>query len=116
MSGFVKVQFKDGEKIFSAGDPADKLYILEKGKIQLLDATAGQPFAQLKEGESFGEQAILTHGVRSAAARALGDVECIEITAAGLRQLLANQPSIVTSMFEALLLQLHMHNSLHQQG
>lgn len=116
MSGFVKVQFKAGERLFSAGDPADKLYVIEEGSVQLLDGKTGQPFATLVQGESFGEQAVLAHGVRGATAVAQGEVRCIEITGAGLRQLLASQPPIVNSLFEALQLQLHMHNVLRQRA
>lgn len=114
MSGFVKVQFKEGETLFSAGDSAEKLYILQKGSVQLLDPRASQPFATLVQGESFGEQAILPHAFRSATAVALEPAECIEITGEGLRQLLASQPPLITPLFEALLLQLHMHNTLHR--
>ena len=74
MSGFVKVQFKAGERLFSAGDPADKLYVIEEGSVQLLDGKTGQPFATLVQGESFGEQAVLAHGVRGATAVAQGEV------------------------------------------
>ena len=112
MSGFTRVQFKEGEVIFSTGDQADKLYVVEKGAIELFDPRSSQPFAQVAQGQSFGEQSILSQGIRSATAVALEDAECIEISGEGLRKLLANQPDLATAVFEALLLQLHMHNTL----
>jgi len=112
MSGFARVQFKKGETIFSAGDLADKLYVVEKGAIQLLDPRFSQPFARVAQGEPFGEQCFLSQGVRSATAIALEDAECIAISGEGFRKLLASQSPLMTSLFEALLLQLHMHNTL----
>jgi len=112
MSGFTKVQIKEGEMLFWAGEVANKLYIVQKGAIQLLDPRSSQPLAKVVKGESFGEQCILSDGIRSATAMALEDTECIEIGGDGLRQLLAAQSPLITSLFQALLLQLHMHNTL----
>ena len=114
MSGFNEVHFKSGACLFKAGEPADKLFILKEGFVSLLDAVHHKPFAKLHQGESFGEQAVLAGGVRSATAVADGDVVCLEITALGLRQMLQKESSILTPMFEALLLQLYMHNALRQ--
>jgi CRP-like cAMP-binding protein len=114
MSGFNEVQFTAGTYLFKAGEPADKLYILKEGFVSLLDAVSLKPFARLHQGESFGEQAVLAGGVRSATAVADGDVVCLEITALGLRQMLQKESSILTPVFEALLLQLYMHNALRQ--
>ncbi len=66
----------------------------------------------LSTGESFGEQALLAGGVRSAAAQAVAETVCLEITAQGLRELLAKEGGITTQVLEALLLQLYMHNAI----
>lgn len=116
MTGIVRVQFKEGSTVFSAGDLAEKLYVVEKGVIQLLDARSGRPLATLVQGSSFGEQCMLSRGVRSATAIAREDAECIEISGEGLRQLLAAQSPLMISLVQALLLQLHMHNSLLRQA
>lgn len=114
MSGFTEVHFKSGACLFKAGEPADKLFILKEGFVSLLDAVHHKPFARLHQGDSFGEQAVLAGGVRSATAVAYGDVVCLEITALGLRQMLQKESAILTPVFEALLLQLYMHNALRQ--
>ena len=114
MSGFTEVHFKSGARLFQAGEPADKLFIIKVGFVSLLDAVHHKPFARLHQGESFGEQAVLAGGVRSATAVADGDVVCLEITALGLRQMLQKESAILTPVFEALLLQLYMHNALRQ--
>lgn len=54
--------------------------------------------------------------MRSATAVVLEDAECIAISGEGFRMLLASQSPLVTSVFEALLLQLHMHNTLRRDA
>ena len=112
MSGFKRVQFKANDVLFWAGDEADKFFIVEKGSVRILDSRSSQPFATVGKGESLGEQCILSHSVRSASAIALEDTECIAISGEGLRHMLASQSPLMTPLLEALLLQLHMHNSL----
>ena len=70
----------------------------------------------LKPGASFGEQAILAGGVRSVSARAKGDVICVQISAEALKKMLENSPGIIKPVFEALLLQLYMHNDIRSKG
>jgi len=65
MSGFVDVSFSAGSHLFKAGEPADKMFIVKQGSVELLDSQTGQPFATLTAGQPFGEQAVLAGGVRS---------------------------------------------------
>lgn len=112
MSGFTSVQFKANDVLFWTGDVADTLYIVEKGTVRILDSRSSHPFATVGKGEWFGEQCLLFNGVRSASAIALEDTECVVVSGERLRQVLAAQSPLMTPLFEALLLQLHMHNSL----
>jgi CRP-like cAMP-binding protein len=82
----------------------------------MLDAKSGFAFASLKAGESFGEQAMLPGGIRGATAQALDDVVCLQITAENLKALLKIQSPMMTSVFEALMLQQSMHNALRKRG
>jgi CRP/FNR family cyclic AMP-dependent transcriptional regulator len=116
MSDFEEIHFKAGERLFNAGDPADKLYVIQSGTVQMLDAKSGFAFASLSAGESFGEQAMLPGGIRGASAAALDDVTCLQITAASLKELLLAQSPVMTAVFEALLLQQSMHNTLRKRG
>jgi CRP-like cAMP-binding protein len=114
MSGFTAVTFKAGEVLFAAGDAAHELFILQRGDIELLDGKSGQVFATLVAGESFGEQAVLAGGVRSATAVAKGDCACLTLTAAGLNAILKKESPISNLLFQALHLQLFMQNALSQ--
>jgi CRP-like cAMP-binding protein len=111
VSDFPTVTFEPGQRIFNAGDAADHLYFIQQGIVQLLDAQ-GNVFAQISNGESFGEQAFLKGGIRGAAAQALDEVSCVQISSADANLLLAEASPLLVPVFEALLLQQNMHNSL----
>jgi CRP-like cAMP-binding protein len=111
VSDFPTVTFEPGQRIFNAGDAADHLYFIQQGIVQLLDAQ-GNVFAQISNGESFGEQAFLKGGIRGASAQALDEVSCVQISSADANLLLAEASPLLVPVFEALLLQQNMHNSL----
>lgn len=110
--GFTPVSYADGQVLFEPGDAALRFYVIQSGQVAIIDRERNQVLATLKAGESFGEQSLLAGGVRSAAAQAVGDTSCLEITAQGLRDLLAKESGIATPVLEALLLQLYMHNAM----
>jgi len=61
-----------GEMIVTYGDSADRLYIIQKGQVEVLDpdpATGNRPLAVLGEGDHFGEIALLHDTARSASVR-----------------------------------------------
>jgi CRP-like cAMP-binding protein len=109
------VSFAAGAHLFEAGQPADKLYIVKTGSVELLDSRSGQIFATLTAGQPFGEQAVLAGGVRSATAQAKEATVCMELTATGLQQILEKETDISRVVFRALLLQLYMANRLRHK-
>ena len=78
-------ELKAGEVLFRAGDAGDAIYIIEKGKIGVHAPVAGdpaalaRPIAELVEGETFGEMAILSQGPRTATVSALTDAQLLMI-------------------------------------
>ncbi len=77
---------KAGETIFNDGDPADSLYIIQKGQIRLFKPK-GKGFVELavlRAGEVIGEMAYFDEDgsgrKRSCSAAALTNVEIIEIS------------------------------------
>lgn len=112
MSAFFEIRLKAKEALFKAGEPADKLYFIQSGSIEINDPITGAVFATLSDGDSFGEQAMLQGGVRSASAVAKNDTVLLEVTADDLKRLLKTASPILTAVFEGLLLQQNMHNAL----
>ena len=114
MSGFKPVHYADGSVLFEPGEIAHSFYLIQSGQVAIIDRINNRQLALLSVSESFGEQALLAGGVRSAAAEAVGDTTCLELTAKGLRDLLAKEIGISKEVLEALLLQLSMHNAISE--
>ena len=113
--GFQQQTFAAGQRIFEAGQPAEELYIVQSGTVRIVDGLTGATIAQVVPGEAFGEQAMLPGGLRIAAAEAVGEVSCLRIDSDSLRTLLKGEAPVMTVVFEALLLQLSMHNALRHR-
>jgi CRP-like cAMP-binding protein len=70
--------------LFKAGDPGDALYIVARGKVEVLTgglngAEPGGAIAQLGQGQAFGEMSLLSGGARTATIRALEDTDLLKI-------------------------------------
>jgi CRP-like cAMP-binding protein len=69
--------FKSGDMIFREGDPADCLYLVREGQVEI---TLGNRLLKpLGEGEIFGEMALIDGAPRSANAVARTDVTLIPV-------------------------------------
>jgi CRP/FNR family cyclic AMP-dependent transcriptional regulator len=67
------------------------MFVLEKGKAAVLKSWHGQDYLlqTLEEGDCFGEMAVMDHCPRSASVRAVEDCTAIQISAANLYQVYA---------------------------
>ena len=91
---FFEVLIKPGHYLFHEGDPADHLYVVLGGSIEIRLDESDTVIATLGQGESFGEQAILYRGRRGASAFAREQALCLEITAESLTKAIEAQPSL----------------------
>jgi zinc transporter ZupT len=93
-----------GAVLFRAGDPADALFIVAHGTVEVLvAAAAGQAgaehrLAELGPGQAFGEMALLSGGPRTATVRAQGDVDLLEIDRADFEQLVARDDQLAAAV------------------
>lgn len=104
--------YRANEVLFERGDPALKLYMIQSGEVDLFTAPGRTFLVRLKPGEFFGEQAILSGGVRSATAVAVSDLVCTEVTSQGLQDMVRSQKSLLRPVLEALLLQMYLRNAI----
>jgi CRP-like cAMP-binding protein len=82
-------QLKKGEILFRAGEPGDALYIVGRGKVEVLgdaprDAQipgqiSGDTIAVLGAGHAFGEMSLLSGDPRTATIRAVEDTDLLKI-------------------------------------
>lgn len=73
---------------FREGEQADSMFVLEAGKAAVLKSWRGQEhlLRTLKQGDCFGEMAVMDLCPRSASVRAIEDCTAIRISAANLYQ------------------------------
>jgi hypothetical protein len=114
--GGIALAYAAGDMLFAKGEPAEIFFVVTEGRVSLFEPSTGFEIAVLGPGSSLGEQSILMGGVHSLSARALDRVVCTTVRADRLRTILDQQPGVVKPVFEAILLQLSMHNELRSQG
>jgi CRP/FNR family transcriptional regulator, cyclic AMP receptor protein len=90
-----QVRYADGQTIFSEHDRGDALYVVETGSVRIwvLDEDV-QPvtLAELREGEFFGELAVLDRGERSTSATAMGDILLHRLSSDDFQKFLMDHP------------------------
>jgi len=78
------VEVKAGATIMQQGDQGDNFYLLEKGRAEVwqmgLYDDEPQLVAELSSGDSFGEEALITGGTRSATVRIVQDSQLLALT------------------------------------
>jgi CRP-like cAMP-binding protein len=85
------VSVPTNEFFFREHDQADSMFVLETGKVAVLKSWHGKEYLlqTLKEGDCFGEMAVMDLSPRSASVRAIEDCTAIRISAANLYQVYA---------------------------
>jgi CRP/FNR family transcriptional regulator, cyclic AMP receptor protein len=90
-----QVNFKSGEIIFNESDRGDALYVIDSGSVRIwvLDEDIKPvTLAELKEGDFFGELAVLDRGPRSTNATAITDIELHRLSSDDFQSFLLQHP------------------------
>jgi len=92
--------FKPGEIIFSEYEPGDTFYLIQSGKVKLIQCTGEneRTLDILQPSEMFGEMAILENLPRSATAIAVDEVTVIELNAQNFEILMLGNPQIALKL------------------
>ena len=108
-------QFIAGEMIFSQGDPARTMYIIDSGDVNIhLPGTESRriSLADLTRGEFFGELALFDEETRSASALATTDVVLFELEHTALEHYLENRPRAAMAFLQVLAHRLRETNAM----
>lgn len=65
-----KRRYEKGTTVFRQGDPADELFIVQDGAIELVDTEGNGPPQRLNPGDGFGHRALLSNDVHHCTATA----------------------------------------------
>jgi CRP/FNR family cyclic AMP-dependent transcriptional regulator len=94
-----------GTTLFQAGEPGESLFVVSAGEVELfIKDTAGQKIVLTvaREGEIFGELALLDRGARTATAIALVDTELLELDRDDLLLLFQKTPEAAVRLLAAV--------------
>jgi len=93
-----------GEVIFDEGDPADRLYVIRSGEVELVreNAAGKRAVARLGAGDFFGELGVVLGAPRTARAVAVSQTRLIALDRNTLEGMIVDQPEIAIRMIRVL--------------
>lgn len=107
---------KAGEVIIKEGDQAAGFFVINNGKVEVvqgLDGNSPQVLAELGPGDFFGEMALFEGFPRNATVRAVEDTECLAMTRWDFTAEMKNHPEIAVGMVPVLVRRLREVESKH---
>src|SRR5262249_17547480 len=91
-----------GQWLFREHEPADALYVVRAGRLEVVDEAAGAVIRELGRGDTLGELAFLTDSPRSASVRAARAADVIAVGRADFRELLHAWPELSLALSRSL--------------
>lgn len=93
----VQMQYFGPEQvIFEQGDYGEEMYIIKRGKVQVLRDFS--VLAVLSDNAFFGEMALVSDEPRNATIKAVTEVEALVLKKEDFRELLETKPSIASAV------------------
>ena len=91
--------YAGGEIVFSSGEPADEVYILLEGTVEVIDSHSEDVLTELFPGDLFGAYGIIT-GTRNSTVRAVTQVSVLIMDYVRFRSFLFQYPDIMYQLLE----------------
>ena len=108
-SGAKEKTLKAGETVFTVGDEAEELYVVEQGKVEI--RLGNRLLATLGENAIFGEMALIDDMPRSATAVAATDVKLVPISEKQFLFLVSHTPFFALKVMRVLAARLRTSNA-----
>ncbi len=99
------VRFREGEMVFSYGDPGDALFVIRSGEVEAFfkDDTGERIVLETAtDGDFFGELSLLDGGPRTASVVVTRDVEALRVDRSDLDHLLRLHPEAALGLLTAM--------------
>ena len=92
----VQEKYGEGENIVEQGDPGEAFYMVARGTADVYvdDGRDEKRVNTLKDGDYFGEFALLTEGPRTATVRAATPIEVYSLSRADFERLVEQEPTL----------------------
>nr|WP_249209299.1 ATP-binding cassette domain-containing protein [Magnetospirillum sulfuroxidans] len=101
---FVLSRFAEGQYVFHQGDPGDHFYLIARGCVQVVVPTANgeQVVNTLRDGDFFGELALLRNVPRSASIVAWADTWCLSLSCQHFLRIIQAEPGLHARVIAAV--------------
>jgi CRP-like cAMP-binding protein len=93
-----EIDLNEGAVLTREGQPGREFFVLIEGTVEVTQG--GEEVARLRDGDWFGEIALLTKASRTATVTAASPVRVLVVTDRAFRQVLEATPSIAVKMLE----------------
>ena len=95
--------FEQGAIIIRQGEEGDKFYLIRRGSVDVIidEGQPSQVMLVLKEGDFFGEKALITGQPRSATIRAKERIECYTLDKVSFQEAIAASDSFKQQIYKA---------------
>ena len=103
-TGALGKEYEDGEVIVRQGEVGDCMFVIQKGKVEVISEENGEEIrlAVREEGEFFGEMAIFDRDVRSATVRAMGQARVLTVDKKNFMRRIHEDPSLAFRLVETM--------------
>lgn len=98
-----------GQTIFREGDPANNMYVLDQGEVEI--ATGSRVIDAIQTGGFFGEMGLINHKPRSASATARVDSTIVVIEESDFYFLVQHSPYFALEVMKVLAERVRRHIS-----
>lgn len=106
--------YHDGEVIIKQGTVGDCVYVIQEGKVEVIEELGEKEvkLAELGEKEFFGEMALFEKDVRSCTIRAVGDAKVLTLDKKNFYKTIQKDPSIAFRLLEKMSQRLRQTNQI----
>ena len=97
--------YRDGEDIIRQGESGDSMYVVQAGRVEVVQNREGgeqQHLAFLEAGNFFGEMAVFEKEVRSATVRAAGEARVLKIDKKTLMRRIREDPLLAVNLLKTM--------------
>jgi CRP-like cAMP-binding protein len=94
-----RVSIQPGDTIVERGEMGDAMYLMLAGTAEV---DVGGRFHTLKQGDFFGEMALIAAKKRMATVKAVEPVQALKIPAEDFQEFLLSHPTVAVAMLKAL--------------
>lgn len=92
-------QFESGDEIFAIGNDGNRMYLITKGSVQVLDSQR-RVMASLAPGDFFGDESLFNDKPRAYYAVSTGNTQLLALSRSHLLSIISECPSVALGLLQ----------------